>query len=337
MGGITQALARGAKEYGAEIRLKSPVRKVRVQRGRVLGVTLESGEDLDAPIVMSNADPQRSLLTLLESGTLGKDLEGAVRDIDMRGSMARIHLLIDELPHYIGFGPEEGPQHRCHQILGASIENYEKAWEAQRRGEFPDEIVIEAVIQSVHDATLAPKGLHTMTLGVQQLPRYLAEGDWDTQKDAWADRVLEDLFHFAPNLRDHIVQRVVITPLDLERDYHITGGNIFHGAMFLSQLFNSRPLPELASYRTPVEGYYLCGAGTHPGGGVMGAPGHNAAHAVLDDLDPTRTRRQAAKPGGRGLVEQVMGTGIGGRTGYALARRSVFRPFARLAAKASKK
>ncbi len=265
MGGITQALARGAQEYGAEIRLNSPVRRVRVHRGRVVGVELESGEYKEASIVMSNADPQRSLLTLLEPGTLDGDLTESVQEIDMRGSMARIHLLIDELPHYIGFGPEEGPQHRCHQILGASIESYERAWEAQRRGEFPDEIVIEAVIQSVHDATLAPDGFHTMTLGVQQLPRYLAKGDWDSRKEEWADRVLEDLFHFAPNLRDHIVQRVVITPLDLEREYHITGGNIFHGAMFLSQLFSSRPLPQLASYRTPVEGYYLCGAGTHPG------------------------------------------------------------------------
>jgi len=201
----------------------------------------------------------------------------------------------------------------------------------------PEEFVIEAVIQSVSDDSVSSNGLHTMTLGVQQLPYHLAEGDWDSQKEAWADKVLEDLFHFAPNLRDHIVQRFVITPQDLERDYYLTGGNIFHGAMFLSQLFSSRPVPQLASYRTPVEGYYLCGAGTHPGGGVMGAPGHNAAHAVLADQGVTVARTASPNRANKGFVEQVMSTEVGSRAGYALARRSVFRPFARLAAKSSKK
>lgn len=337
MGGITQSLARGATEYGAEIHLNSAVRKVRVQRGRAIGVELESGETIDAEVVLSNADPQRSMLMFLEPGTLDAEMTDAIRHIDMRGSMARIHLLIDELPHYIGFGPEEGPQHRGHQILGASIESYEKAWEAERRGVMPEEFVIEAVIQSVSDDSVSSNGLHTMTLGVQQLPYHLAEGDWDSQKEAWADKVLEDLFHYAPNLRDHIVERFVITPQDLERDYYLTGGNIFHGAMFLSQLFSSRPVPQLASYRTPVEGYYLCGAGTHPGGGVMGAPGHNAAHAVLADQGVTVARTASPNRANKGFVEQVMSTEVGSRAGYALARRSVFRPFARLAAKSSKK
>lgn len=339
MGGITQALARGAAEFGVDIRLDSPVRRVRVDRGRVRGVELATGESIDADVVVSNADPQRSLLTLLEPGVLESGIEASAQVLDMRGSMARIHLLIDELPHYIGFEPGEGPQHRGHQILGASIESYERAWEAQRRGEFPDEFVIEAVIQSVHDDTLAPAGLHTMTLGVQQLPYGLAQGDWDSRRDEWADRVLEDLFHYAPNLREHIVQRRVITPLDLEREYGLTGGNIFHGAMFLSQLFSSRPLPELSGYRTPVAGYFLCGAGTHPGGGVMGAPGHNAARAVLAELNgsnspATRARRPSRN---KGVVDHVMSTDVGRKAGYALARKPAFRPFAHLVSRSPKK
>jgi phytoene dehydrogenase-like protein len=339
MGGITQALARGAEAHGVDIQLNSPVATVRVERGHVRGVVLASGETIDADIVLSNADPQRSLLTLLEPGTLDSELEASVRGLDMRGSMARIHLLIDELPHYLGFGPEEGPQHRGHQILGASIESYERAFEAQRRGELTETFVIEAVIQSVHDSTLAPPGLHTMTLGIQQLPFSLAEGDWDSRREEWTDRVLEELFHYAPNLRDHILERRVITPLDLERDYSLTGGNIFHGAMFLSQLFSSRPLPQLSGYRTPVAGYYLCGAGTHPGGGVMGAPGHNAAHAVLADLDGTGLRTATIRRPlrNKGVVEQVMSTSVGRKAGYALVRKPAFRPFARLAARSPRK
>ena len=211
----------------------------------------------------------------------------------MRGSMARIHLLIDELPQYLPFDtPELGPQHHGHQMLGASIENYEKAWEAQRLGKFPDEWVIEAVIQSATDSTLTKPGQHTMTLGVQQLPYELDGTDWDAEKERWADSVLEDLFVFAPNLREHILDRYVITPKDIERDYSITAGNIFHGAMGLDQLFASRPLSEIGSYATPIAGYYLCGAGTHPGGGVMGANGHNAAK-----VDPRNRRRRATTPG----------------------------------------
>jgi phytoene dehydrogenase-like protein len=332
MGGITQALANGARAHGAEIRLGAPVAHVRVAGGAVAGVVLESGEELDAPLVLSNADPKRSLLALLEPGTLDAELEERVRGIDMRGSMARVHLLVDELPAYIGFdGPGEGPQHRGHQLLGATVENFEKGWEAMRRRELPDEMVIEAVIQSTTDPSLAPPGRHTLTLGVQQLPYDIA-GGWDARKDEFTERVLDDLSAYAPNVRDHIVEQLTITPLDIERDYGLTGGNIFHGAMFLDQLFGARPLPELSSYRTPVSGYYLCGSGTHPGGGVMGAPGHNAAKAALGDLGgaPAAAHRNGT---GKGVIERIMETEPGRQAGYALARRRAFRPLARFAAR----
>ena len=333
MGGITLALAHALRHHGGEIRVGAPVARVRVSGGRVTGVALASGEEIDAAMVLSNADPKRSLLTLLEPGTLDDDLEQAVRRIDVRGSMARIHLLIDELPAYLGFDAAEGAQHRGHQMLGASVENFEKAWEAERRGGLPEEFVIEAVIQSTHDRSLAPPGKHTLTLGVQQLPGELADGGWDEHREAFADRVCENLFEYAPNLREHILERVVITPKDLERDYGLSGGNIFHGAMFLDQLFSARPLPALSCYRTPVEGYYLCGSGTHPGGGVTGAPGHNAAHVVLADLGTGHAAATRPRAGGaqKGLVGRMMETQPGRRAGYALARQPALRPIAKRA------
>ena len=148
-----------------------------------------------------------------------------------------------------------------------------------------DNYPIELIIQSVTDPTLAPPGLHTISTGVQQLPFTLAEGTWDSRRQEFADSVLRSLFHFAPNLEGAIRSHVTLTPLDLQREYGLTGGNIFHGAMFTNQLFASRPAPGLGGYRTPIKGLYLCGAGTHPGGAVMGACGHNSAQALLADLN----------------------------------------------------
>lgn len=342
MGGITQAMARSAEAHGTEIRLNSPVRKVVVDRGRATGIELASGEIISARTVISNADPQRSMLQLLPAGAIDAKLTAKLEDYDARGSMARIHLLIDELPDYIGFPAGEfGPQHQAQAIMGASIENFERAWEAERRGEIPDDFVIEAVIQSTHDSSLAPAGKHTMTLGVQQLPFELAGTDWDTIRDEWADRVLEVLFRYAPNLRGHILERVIITPKDLERDYGLTGGNIFHGAMFFDQLFNNRPTPELADYRTPVADYYLCGSGTHPGGGVMGANGHNAAQVVIADLDGTAAPTAArVGPGPKaGVVdramETVMGTKTGKKLGYTVATSPALRKVVKFAARSN--
>jgi phytoene dehydrogenase-like protein len=334
MGGISAALANGARHHGAEIRTGAPVAHVRIENGRATGVVLESGEEIAAGAVVSNADPKRSLLRLVEPGHLDDSFRGDVESIDQRGSMARIHLLVDELPQYLGCEPGEGPQHRGHQLLGASTENFEAAWEAQRRGEIPESYAIEAVIQSTTDPTLTADGKHTVTLGVQQLPFDLAEGNWDDIKESWADKVVAEYAKYAPNIASHILDRAVITPQDLERDYLITGGNIFHGQMYLDQLFGARPLPALASYRTPIEGYYLCGAGTHPGGGVMGASGHNAAKVMLADSGAGGGPQRPPATAGRrsqGLVDRIMATDAGRQAGYKLARQKAFRPLAKLA------
>lgn len=338
MGGISEALANGARHHGAEIRTGVPVARVATEGGRATGVVLDSGETIAATTVISNADPKRSLLTLVDPADLDRDFIAGVEGIDQRGSMARIHLLIDELPAYLGFDATKGPQHLGHQMLGASVENFEATWEAERRGEFPERYVIEAVIQSATDPTLAPPGKHTMTLGVQQLPYELADGKtWDDIKESWADRVVAELCEYAPNLTDHILDRAVITPLDLERDYLITGGNIFHAQMFLDQLFDARPLASISSYRTPIAGYYLCGAGMHPGGGVMGAAGHNAAQAVLADAGggatPQRSGSRRKQPA---IIDRIMETEPGRKVGYRLARNRAFRPLAKLAARSGK-
>ena len=331
MGSISQALAEAARAHGVDIVTGSPVEKVVTEGGSAVGVRLADGRTVRARQVLSNADPKRSLLGLIERGLLSREFVAAVENIDTRGSMARIHLLIDELPQYLPFpDAAEGPQHHGHQMLGASRERFEEAFEAQRRGSFPAHFVIEAVIQSVHDDSLAPAGQHTMTLGVQQLPSQLSGTTWSAEKERWADAVLEDLFHYAPNLRGHILARVVITPEDLANEYLITDGNIFHGSMMLDQLFGDRPLAELAHYRTPIRNFYLCGVGTHPGGGVMGANGHNAALVALEDIEgarrPARSAQgRARRPWQERATATLMATELGRRLSYHAARQPMLR------------
>jgi phytoene dehydrogenase-like protein len=336
MGAIADALAASAQHHGATVRLNAPVAAILADRDRVTGVRLQNGEVLSAPRILSSADPQRTFLTLMDPASLPADFRHAVEAIDMRGSMARIHLLIDELPQYLPFDtPAEGPQHHGHQMLGASRETFEEGWEAQRRGRFPDHFVIEAAIQSVTDPTLAPEGQHTMTLGVQQVPFELDGTSWDDARDAWADKVVEQLYTYAPNLRGHILDRAVITPLDIERTYGLTGGNIFQGGMLLDQLFSARPLPSLADYRTPFAGLYLCGSGTHPGGGVMGANGHNAAKVALADAgkgpDPARGAQRVRHS--QGVLDRFIATPLGRRTSYELARQPALRKVVQRAAR----
>ncbi len=340
MGAITAALEKGARAHGVEILTGAPVAEIVVAGDRVEGARLADGRVFRAKAVMSNADPKRTLGRLVPPQALSGGFREKVARIDVRGSMARLHLLIDELPQYIGFPTAEtGPQHRGHAILGGSEERFEDAYAAMLRGVFPEHFPIEAIIQSVTDPGLTPPGKHAMILGVQNLPFELAEGTWDSRKQDFQDRVLESLFKFAPNLRRHILGCHTITPLDLERTYGITGGNIFHVAMTVEHMFNNRPLPELSDYRTPVRGLYLCGAGTHPGGGVIGAPGHNAARTVIDDLDGKArpVRRPAAMVRGPSILDRVMKTDAGSSLGYYFARSRAFRVISRLALKTREK
>ena len=214
-------------------------------------------------------------------------------------------------------------------ILGPTRARYEKAWQAEQGGAFADDYVIEALIPSVTHPGLCKPGLHTLSLGVQQLPFELAEGDWTSRKDEWADLVLEIYSRYAPNIREHTLGRHVITPLDLDREYNITGGNIFHMSMVGTEhLFANRPIPAASGYRTPVANYFLCGSGSHPGGGVSGAPGHNAAHRILADLagehELAATRAKASQGQGA-VIGGLLNTELGQKLGYQIARSRVFR------------
>ena len=226
MGAISRALQNGLEAHGGAVRTGAPVARVLVEDGVARGVALESGEIVSADIVVSNADPIRSLVGLLPEGALPAEMRAAASDIPTCGSMGRIHLLIDELPDYVGFpAGEQGPQHEGLVILGPTPALYEEAWQAQQRGAFPDDYVMEALIPSVTHPSLCEPGLHTLTLGVQQLPFELAEGTWDNRKEEWADLVTDIYFRYAPNIREHTLGRHVITPLDLETEYYITGGS----------------------------------------------------------------------------------------------------------------
>ncbi len=331
MGAITQSLAAGARHHGAEILTGVTVERILADRGVATGVRLSDGSVLEAKAVLSNADPQHTYLTLIDSQDLPAGVVTKVKRIDMRGSMARVHLLVDALPQYLGLPPGEGPQHRGFTLLGATPEMFERGWEAQARGELIDDYPIELIIQSVTDPTLAPAGLHTITTGIQQLPFELSEGTWDSRRDEFTDRVLRSLFRFAPNLEGAIRGQFTLTPLDLEREYGLTGGNIFHGAMFTNQLFASRPAPGLGGYRTPIKGLYLCGAGTHPGGAVMGAPGHNAAQALLSDLHGHTVQRPPVRAGASSLVGALASDPRLRRFRSWAVRQPWSRPFVRVA------
>jgi phytoene dehydrogenase-like protein len=283
MGSIAESLAARARARGVQILTDAAVASIDVTKGRASGVTLNDGRSFDAPFVLSNADPQRTLLGMVDGAHLPDEYRSAATKFDQRGSMARVILALDALPDFVGMPAGEGPQHRGLTILGAEVEAFERVADQQRYGRYPDDFPIEFIIQSVHDDTMAPQGKHVLSTGIQQLPFELAEGTWDDEKERFSEKVIDVLETYSPGIRDLIIAKHTITPLDLDREYGLPGGNIFHGAMTLGQMFDSRPLPGWGSYRTPVPGLYLCGAGTHPGGGVIGAPGHNAAHALLRD------------------------------------------------------
>lgn len=284
MGAITAAMARSAQAAGAEIRLNAPIRSIATDGGMVTGVIAGDGSMIRAPTVVSNADPRTTYLSLLDPSAVSKETLQRVRDMDMGGTQARVLLLSRELPRYIGMQTEAGPHHRAITLLGASLDAYQRCSESLLRGEFADDYPIELLIQSVTDPGLAPAGLHTIGIGIQQVPFELRRGTWDERKEEFTRIVLKSLYQYAPNLEGAIEAIYTVTPLDLQREYGLCEGNQFHGAMVAHQRFAARPFPGAGGYRTEIAGLYLCGAGTHPGGGVTGAPGHNAAHAVLRDL-----------------------------------------------------
>ncbi|HVH11181.1 MAG TPA: NAD(P)/FAD-dependent oxidoreductase [Gemmatimonadales bacterium] len=286
MGGITQALAAAARERGVEIRLESPVAKIVTRRGRVRGVALADGTEFEARKVASNADAHVTFLDLVDPHDLPPEFVAAVRGIDYASASLKINVALAELPDFSavrgsGLAPQAHLRGTIH--LAPSLDYMERAYDDAKYGRPSGDPILECTIPSVVDTTVAPAGKHVMSFFVQYAPYRLANGGWDEAKERFADRCFDILNEYAPNFKRAVIARQVLSPLDLERRFGLTGGNIFQGAMTLPQLFFLRPLPGYADYRTPIKGLYLCGSATHPGGGVMGACGYNAAREILRD------------------------------------------------------
>lgn len=284
MGAITQALAASGRGLGVEIRTHAPVAKIDSRNGTISGVTLENGTEVQAPLVLSNADPKRTFLKLIDERELPPEFVDAVRGIKMAGPCAKVNLVLAEEPHFTGTPASASPQERSLFTLVPSLEFAERCYDLAKFGAIPEELWVDCVVASNVDDSLAPKGKHVMTCFVQYVPYKLREGNWDEKRELLGDLVVKKIAEYAPNVRNSISARQVLTPLDLERTYGLTEGNIFHGDLNLQQLFFMRPVPGWSQYRMPIRGLYLCGAGAHPGGGVTGAPGRNAARQALRDL-----------------------------------------------------
>ncbi len=286
MGGISTALAAAARERGAEIRVSSPVARILTRGRRVAGVALEDGTELRARRVVSSADAAVTFLKLLDPDELPPEFTAAVRQIDYGSASLKINAALSELPDFTCLpGAAPGPQHRGTIHIAPTLDYMEQAYDDAKYGRPSQRPILECTIPSVVDPTVAPPGTHLMSCFVQYAPYALREGEgtWDGLKEQFADRCFDVLAEYAPNIKRAVIARQVLSPLDLERQFGLTGGNIFQGAMTLRQLFFLRPLAGYADYRTPVRGLYLCGAATHPGGGVMGACGYNAAREILRD------------------------------------------------------
>ena len=283
MGTITQALASACRKWGAEILTSAPVATIAVRDGRAGGVVLEDGAEISGRIILSNADPKHTFLGLVDERELPGDFRRAIAGIKMDGPCAKVNFVLSEEPRVNGMPGDFTASQRSLFTLVPSLEFAERCYDIAKFGEIPEELWVDCVVASNVDPTLAPQGKHIMTAFVQYVPYKLREGTWDEKRELLGDRVVKKIAEYAPNAANSILARQVLTPLDLERTYGLTEGNIFHGDLSLEQLFFMRPVAGWAQYRTPIPGLYLCGAGAHPGGGVTGAPGYNAAHRVLRD------------------------------------------------------
>jgi phytoene dehydrogenase-like protein len=284
MGGITQALAAAAKEHGAEIRTNAAVARINVRDGRVTGVVLADGTELVAPRVASNVDAHVTFLKLMDAKDLPEDFVASIRAIDYSSASLKINVALSEVPDFRALpGNQVGPQHRGTIHICPTMDYMEHAYDDAKYGRPSQSPVLECTLPTSADTTIAPEGKHIMSMFTQYAPYKLREGNWDDLKEKFADRCFEILEEYAPNIRRAVIHRQVLSPLDLERRFGLTGGNIFQGAMTLNQLFFLRPAPGYANYRTPIRGLYLCGAAAHPGGGVMGACGYNAQREILRD------------------------------------------------------
>ena len=281
MGAVSEAIAASARAKGAEIRTSAPVAKVLIKDGKARGVVLENGDELHAPIVASNLDPKLTFLKLVDAQHLDPEFKASVEHFRVEGTSLKMNLALEGLPDFTALPGTPGPQHGATMHICPSIEYVERAWDDSKYGRPSHNPLIEMTCPTMYDPSLAPQGRHIMGIFLQYAPYTLRDANWDDLREPYGDRVLEVISEYAPNMLDIVRERQVLSPLDLERRFGISGGNIFHGEMSLDQMFVLRPVAGWARYRTPVPGLFLCGSGAHPGGGVMGAPGYNAAREIL--------------------------------------------------------
>jgi len=279
-GAVAESIASAARELGVTIRENTTVGQVIVRGGRAVGVALEDGEEIMARTVVSGLDPRRTFLSLVDQGDLPQDFVRSIRRYRSVGSSGKVNLALGELPNFTSL-PGAGDHLRGAISVSPSQDYLERAYDDAKYGEFSRRPYMDVIIPSLIDPGMAPPGKHVMSCFVQYAP-YALNGGWnDEKREAFGDAVVDALSEYAPNLKSAIIHRQVLTPQDMEDEFGLTGGNIFHGELSLQQLFFLRPAPRWANYRTPVRGLYLCGSGTHPGGGICGGPGRLAAIEIL--------------------------------------------------------
>jgi phytoene dehydrogenase-like protein len=284
MGSITQAMAAAAESHGASIRTDAPVASIRVEDGVAKGVVLESGEEISARVVVSNADPKRTFLTLVEPSQLPDEFRAGIENFRCVGNSGKVNLALSELPDFSSL-PGDGPHLRgTIQVSGGDMAYLEEAFRDYTEGRPSRRPYMEIVIPSTMDDSLCPAGSHVLTISIKYLPLHPIDGEWKGREQELGDLAVATLAEYAPNLPDAVLGCHSVTPACLEEVYGLTGGNVFHGDMAADQLFTQRPLFGWSRYRTPVRNLYLCGAGTHPGGGVMGSAGRSASREIQKDF-----------------------------------------------------
>lgn len=281
-GRVSLAIAAAAREAGAEIRTETPVERVLLKDGRATGVVLESGDEIEADIVVSGLDPRLTFQGLVGEEHLDDEFNAAIRRFKLRGSSGKVNLALDALPEFSS-RPGDGPHLRGDITIAPGLDALERAYDQAKYGEYSSRPFMDVVIPSLTDPSVAPPGKHVMSIFVQYAPYHIKEGAsaWPDHREAFGDTVIDTLSEYIPNLKEIILHRQVLTPYDLEQEFGLSEGNIFHGELSLEQLAFLRPAPGWARYRTPIKNLWMCGSGCHPGGGVMGAPGGLAAKEIL--------------------------------------------------------
>ena len=302
MGSITLSMRRSLEARGVVVRTEAPVKTIKVERGKATGVILESGEEIDAPLVLSNVNPKTTLLDMVPPGSLDERTAVRLRQLKMNGNTFKIVLALDGVPRFKAAKTEDEVRKyaACQFRIAPSMDWMERAWDDAKRGHWSRTPMMWGLTPSVSDPAMAPPGHNVMSINIFHAPYRLAEGlDWSVERDRFGNHCIEVLSDYIPNIKDLIIDHRFFSPVDLERELGLVESHITHGDMTPKRMFSMRPVSGLSDYRTPIAGLYLCGVGTWPGGNVSGIPGHNASHKALNDLARPREELELSIPASR--------------------------------------